>query len=139
MMRRRSVWAGRTLLVLAILALLVPVYWLVKSAFSTNEQLFADPPSLFPSPPTLAGFAEILPVIVPDLGTSAGIALGCVALTLVVAMPTAFGLTLLREQGGTGRLPARRTQHVDVPEHHVRHPALRRLLSSPPAEHRARA
>lgn len=98
----RSTWAGRTLLVLAIAALLIPVYWLVKSAFSTNEQLFADPPSIFPAPPTLFGFTQILPVIVPDLGTSAGIALGCVVLTLVIAMPTAFGLTLLRGQGGTG-------------------------------------
>jgi multiple sugar transport system permease protein len=101
-MGRRGARVGHTLLVLAILVLLVPVYWLVKSAFSTNEQLFAPTPSLFPSPPTLEGFTQIFPVIVPDLGTSAGIALGCVVLTLVVAMPTAFGLTLLRGRGGTG-------------------------------------
>lgn len=95
-------WAGRILLVLAIAALLVPVYWLAKSAFSNNTQLFLNPPQFFPSPPTLEGFHEVLGTIVPDLGTSAIIALGCVVLTLVVAMPTAYGLTLISGQRGSG-------------------------------------
>jgi multiple sugar transport system permease protein len=95
-------WAGRILLILAIAALLIPVYWLAKSAFSNNTQLFTDPPQFFPTPPNLDGFQQILSTIVPDLGTSAIIALGCVALTLVVALPTAFGLTLLGGQRGAG-------------------------------------
>lgn len=101
-MRKRSIWAGRILLILGIAALLVPVYWLAKSAFSSNTQLFKDPPELFPSPPSLAGFDGILATIVPDLGTSAIIAVGCVVLTLIVSLPTAFGLSLLRGGRGTG-------------------------------------
>jgi multiple sugar transport system permease protein len=94
--------AGRILLVLAILALLVPVYWLVKSAFSDQNGLFADPPQFVPTPPTVQGFADILPTLGPSLGVSAIIALGCVVLTLVIAMPTAYGLSLLAGGRGSG-------------------------------------
>lgn len=94
--------AGRALLVLAIAVLLIPVYWLVKSAFSDELELFSDPPQLVPAPPHVTGFQDILATIVPDLGTSAVIALGCVALTLVVAMPSAFGLTITSGRRGTG-------------------------------------
>jgi multiple sugar transport system permease protein len=40
--------------------------------------------------------------MLPDLGVSGVIALGCVVLTLVVSLPTAFGLELLRGQRGGG-------------------------------------
>lgn len=98
----RGAWAGQVLLVLAVLALLVPVYWLAKSAFSDTEQIYQDPQTLFPAPPGLGGFSDALASIVPSLGTSAAIALGCVGLTLVVSMPTAYGLTLLAGAGGAG-------------------------------------
>lgn len=95
----RGEWAGRLLLVLAVAALLIPVYWLTKSAFSNNTQLYLNPPQLFPRPLSLDGFRAILATLVPDLGTSAIIAVGCIVLTLLVSMPTAFGLTLI---GGAG-------------------------------------
>lgn len=95
-----GMWAGRVLLILGIAVLLVPVYWLVKSAFSSNTQLFQDPPQIFPSPISVVGFTEIFTTIAPDLGVSAIIAIGCVILTLVIALPTAFGLMLLN--GGKG-------------------------------------
>lgn len=102
MKSRPSAWAGHALLVLGIAALLVPVYWLVKSAFSTNTQLFHNPPDLFPWPPSPDGFQGIIGTIAPDLGVSALVAVGCVALTLVIALPTAFGLALLQGQRGAG-------------------------------------
>jgi multiple sugar transport system permease protein len=89
----RSDVAGRILLVLAILALLVPVYWLVKSAFSNQAGLFADPPQFVPAPPTVSGFADILPTLGPSLG---------VVVTLAIAMPTAYGLSLLAGGRGSG-------------------------------------
>jgi len=98
----KSDWAGRVLLVLAIAALLIPIYWLVKSAFSSNTQLYANPPQFFPIPPTLDGFNAIFSTIVPDLGVSAVIAIGCVILTLVISLPSAYGLTLLSGSGSTG-------------------------------------
>jgi multiple sugar transport system permease protein len=100
MKAQRGIWAGRILLILGIVVLLVPIYWLVKSAFSDNTQLFLDPPQFFPVPISTIGFEQIFGTIAPDLGVSAVIAIGCVVLTLIVALPTAFGLTLL--QGGKG-------------------------------------
>lgn len=99
----KSEWAGRILLVLAVAALLIPVYWLAKSALSNNTQLYLNPPQLFPTPPSLDGFSQIVGTLVPDLGTSAIIAVGCVVLTLLVSIPTAFGLTLISSgQRGAG-------------------------------------
>lgn len=103
-MKRTSfgAWAGRALLILGIAALLIPVYWLLKSAFSTNTQLYQNPPDLFPWPPSIDGFTSIFGTIAPDLGVSAIIALGCVVLTLVISLPTAFALTLIQGQRGEG-------------------------------------
>lgn len=95
-------WAGRILMGLAVAALLVPVYWLLKSSFSSRDQLFQSPPSFFPVPLSLEGYAGILGTLAPALVVSAVIAIGCVVLTLVVSMPTAFGLTLLRGRRGAG-------------------------------------
>jgi multiple sugar transport system permease protein len=102
MKARVGTWAGHVLLILGIVALLVPVYWLAKSAFSNNTQLFQNPPQFFPWPISLAGFNGIFAILAPDLGVSAIVAVGCVVLTLVVALPTAFGLTLLRGGKGAG-------------------------------------
>jgi multiple sugar transport system permease protein len=97
---RIGAWFSRAALLLGMIVFLFPIYWLVKSALSNDDQLFSDPPYFFPSQPTLAGFRQVWGTIAPDLGASAIIALGCVVLTLAISLPTAFGLRLL--QGGRG-------------------------------------
>jgi multiple sugar transport system permease protein len=93
---------GSAALVLGMVAFLFPIYWLVKSALSDDEQLFADPPYLFPARPTLNGFIRVWGTVAPGLVTSAIIALGCVVLTLAIALPTAYGLRLLSGGRGAG-------------------------------------
>lgn len=100
--RRFRRHVGRLALLVGFGAMMIPVYWLVRSAFSTDAQLFRNPPVLVPMPPSPDGFLRIVPRLVPDLGVSAVIALGCVVLVLAVALPTAYGLNLLRGQRGSG-------------------------------------
>lgn len=99
----RVTWGTRTgqaIMIIGIAAFMIPIYWLAKSAFSGEQQLYKDPPQLFPIPFTIKGFQETFGSIVPSLATSAIIAIGCVILTLIVALPTAYALNLL--SGGIG-------------------------------------
>jgi multiple sugar transport system permease protein len=96
-------WQINLALTLIMVGILVPIYWLLKSGFSTNHGLFQNPPQLFPAPPSASGFAAIWPSISSDLLTSAEVAAGTVVLALLIAVPTAYGIFLLRgERGATG-------------------------------------
>ncbi len=76
--------------------LLFPVYWLVQSSVSTDQELFHTPSYVFPPHPSLAAFRAVLPAIAPELRNSAIIAVGTVIVTLSVTVPTAYGLALAR-------------------------------------------
>ncbi len=76
--------------------LLFPVYWLVRSSVTTQEELSRTPSYLLPLHPSLAAFRAALPAIAPALRNSAIIALGTAVVTLCVAVPTAYGLALAR-------------------------------------------
>lgn len=99
---KRLSWPLRTALVLVLLVMLVPVYWLLRTAFSTDQQVYSSPPKLFPLPPTLKNFASAADLVGPSLNVSAWISVGTVLLTLVVAIPTAYGLTLLGDGKASG-------------------------------------
>ena len=58
-------WAG---LILAILVVLVPFYWMLRTALSTNRELYADPTNPAPVGFTMINFARVLGMV--DLATS---------------------------------------------------------------------
>src|SRR5699024_7724373 len=62
--RRRRPRPGRTIvdvvLVLGALLWLVPVYWMLKSAFQRESVLLSSSPALLPGSPTLENFSGVL-------------------------------------------------------------------------------
>ena len=80
--------------------MLFPVYWMINESFTTDQNMRKSPPNLIPLGGTLAGYRAVLSEQLPYLGTSLGIGLATVALTLVVAAPAGFALAKLRPRGG---------------------------------------
>ena len=52
--------AINTILVITSLVWLLPVYWMVNSAFQTEKNLLSSPPTLIPAPLTTEHFAKVL-------------------------------------------------------------------------------
>ena len=64
MRRRAKINPVKAFLIVAPLAImlfwsLAPIYWILVTAFSTNEKLYSPVLSLFPNPITLAHFQEL--------------------------------------------------------------------------------
>jgi len=57
-MRRRFPWLRHAVLVLISALMLLPFYWVIKTAI-TNENIYAYPPSLLPRQPHLFNFVDV--------------------------------------------------------------------------------
>ncbi|QFY10486.1 ABC transporter permease subunit [Nonomuraea phyllanthi] len=90
--------------VLFLTVMIFPVYWMVNS--SLQADLGAAATAFFPVHPTLDGYATAIADQGRNFLTSLTIALGTVALTLVLATPAAYGLARFRTRGGTAFLLA---------------------------------
>jgi multiple sugar transport system permease protein len=80
--------------------MLFPIYWMINESFTTDQNLRKSPPNLFPVDGTLAGYRAVLSQQMPYLGTSVGVGLATVALTLLIAAPAGYALAKLRPRGG---------------------------------------
>ncbi len=104
MTRRRSAWAaGQYVLLVAFVGFLAfPLLWMLSTSFKGPRELVALVPSLVPVDPTFdnytAAFGE--QDLVRSAANSVELALGNAALTVLVALPAAYGLarhaTILR-------------------------------------------
>lgn len=63
-LNRKKIHPGKiainTILVITSLVWLLPVYWMVNSAFQTEKNLLSSPPKLIPAPLTTEHFAKVL-------------------------------------------------------------------------------
>src|SRR3990170_7212236 len=74
---------------------LVPVYWMINTSFKQAGDIFAVPPDLIPMPPTIASYEQAVfsdTDIARGLANIAIIAIGTTVITLLVALPAAYGL-----------------------------------------------
>lgn len=99
-MTARRPWWKTALGVFFTALMLFPVYWMVNVSFTKTADLRLSPPHLFPIDPTLDGYLEVLRQQLPNLGTSLLIGLGTVVLTVVIAAPAAYAISLLNLRGG---------------------------------------
>lgn len=88
----RWLWSAGGLAI--VLVLLFPIYWMFAAslqpgASSVNVQIV-------PPDPSLSGYADALSTLAGAIRTSLVVALGAVALSLVVAVPAGFALSRLR-------------------------------------------
>ncbi|WP_292727884.1 carbohydrate ABC transporter permease [Microbacterium sp. UBA837] len=99
-MNARRAWWKTALGILFTALMLFPVYWMINVSLTKTSDLRLSPPHVFPIDPTFEGYADVLRQQLPNLGTSLIIGLGCVALTLVIAAPAAYAISLLNLRAG---------------------------------------
>lgn len=98
--RRPTRKHGHTAVAFVICGLMLfPMYWMVNVSFTRPQDLIANPPHVFPSQPTLAGYELAFQTQLPSLVTSLVIGIGCVLLTLAIALPAAYGMSKLKAPG----------------------------------------
>ena len=95
-MSRWRTWVG--LLLTAIM--LFPVYWMLNVSLTRDQDMRKSPPNLFPVDATFDGYRTVFDQQLPYLGTSLLVALGAVALTVLLAAPAGYSLAKLRPRGG---------------------------------------
>ncbi len=66
---RIMAWAG---LILMLLVILVPFYWMIRSALSSNRSLYANPGAILPPDFTLINFARVLGLVDTETAMAAG-------------------------------------------------------------------
>lgn len=73
----------------------LPVVWMLSSSFKQNTDIFASPPELIPSRPTLEAYTSVFtdPVKVRFFINSYFVSLSVTVLTLLVAVLAAFALS----------------------------------------------
>jgi multiple sugar transport system permease protein len=106
-MRRRSktnpVKAFLIVVLLAIMLFwsLAPIYWILVTAFSTNEKLYSPVLSLFPNPITLAHFQELLwdSPFLRQLRNSFYVSTITTLVSAVVGCTAAYAITRLKFRG----------------------------------------
>ena len=97
-MRERGL--GATIVcTIMVLAYLFPVYWMVATSLKPQRDVFAVPPKIVPWPPTFASYEKAVignDLVAQSLLNSAIIGIGATLLTLVLAVPAAYGLARLK-------------------------------------------
>ena len=98
-MRRITIFLSYGLLILASLAVLVPVAWLISASFKTKAQMAVWPP-LFVFKPTFVAYKEILSGNFPSYFlNSLIISTSSVLVSLAIGVPAAYGITRLKFRG----------------------------------------
>ncbi|MCW4457372.1 carbohydrate ABC transporter permease [Microbacterium sp. MPKO10] len=97
---QRRIWNG--VAAIAALVLVFPIYWMVNTALSENENLFSRTPRFFPFPLSLDSFAGIL---IDDgfwsaLGMSAGVTAVVVVIAVFFGFLAAVAVSRFRFRGG---------------------------------------
>lgn len=98
----RRDYARTVIAILFVAVYLFPVYWMVATSLKTNSAIFAVPPQVFPLPLNFAPYDEEVlhnPVLITVFINSVIISTGTMILTLLLAVPGAYGLSRLNLRG----------------------------------------
>lgn len=92
---------GRLALILLGAFALLPVYWLVATAITKRQEIFAVNRPLIPLDPTLANFGAFFQndALLKDLGNSVIVSAGTAVLSVIVGSLMAYSLSKFRYQG----------------------------------------
>src|SRR5919202_702088 len=100
--RRRRRLAASVLGALFVAVYLFPVYWMVTASIKTQQDTRAVPPQLAPLRPDFSTWSERIfgdPRVLHYIANSFVVALGTMALTVVLSAPAAYALASLRLRG----------------------------------------
>jgi multiple sugar transport system permease protein len=95
----KAVYLALASVVVAVVIL--PLYWMVITAFKPGSEIYVAQPTLWPQEPTLEGFRSLFRRIpfAQQLGNSLVVALSATALATAVSTLAAYALTRLRFRG----------------------------------------
>ena len=96
-MTHRSTWWKTALGIILTLIMMFPVYWMINISFTGKASIRSG--DLWHKDFTFDNYARVIADQMPYLGTSILVAVCCVILTLVIALPAAYALALLRCPG----------------------------------------
>ena len=96
-MKHRSSWWKTLIGIILTLIMLFPVYWMINISFTQRRSIRSG--DLFPKDFTLDNYASALSSQLPYLGTSLLVAIGCVILTLAIALPSSYAIVFLEFKG----------------------------------------
>ena len=96
-MKHRSSWWKTLIGIILTLIMLFPVYWMINISFTQRRSIRSG--DLFPKDFTLGNYASALSSQLPYLGTSLLVAIGCVILTLAIALPSSYAIVFLEFKG----------------------------------------
>jgi len=94
--RRAKEWKWTLIALIPTVIIILPVYFIAIGGFQTVAEIFHRPAYWFPPYPTLEFYNDAWVTLLPYLKNSLIMALGNLALTLVVAVPAAFALAKFR-------------------------------------------
>lgn len=88
--------------VVFVVIYLFPVYWMVATSLKPRGDIFAVPPKIVPIPPTFTSYEQEVihnPELITVFVNSVIISTGTMLLTLLLAVPGAYGLSRLKLRG----------------------------------------
>jgi len=91
-------WAIVALLVLLTLTTLGPLFWMLSGALKSSVEIYRTPPQLWPAAPEWSNFSKAWTELnsLLYLGNTAALAIGAVALQLLVSATAAYSLSKLK-------------------------------------------
>jgi multiple sugar transport system permease protein len=96
-MKHRSTWWKTILAIILTLIMLFPMYWMINISFTQRRSIRSG--DFIPKDFTLDNYQAAFGVELPYLATSLFVAIGCVVLTLIIALPSSYALGLLNLKG----------------------------------------
>jgi multiple sugar transport system permease protein len=78
---------------------LFPLYWIVVNSLKLDSEIFSVVPSLLPRQLTLKAYQDQLSILSVTMKNSIIIALGSMALSLILSVPAAYGLARFKVKG----------------------------------------
>lgn len=87
------------LAILVACVFLFPLYWIVVNSFKLDSEIFASTPTLWPQTFTLKAYQDQLGNLSVTMKNSIIIAVGSMALSLLLSVPAAYGLARFKVKG----------------------------------------
>lgn len=105
-MHRTKAQSALLYAVVIIVAMIVlfPIYWLFVTALSSTDELSGLPPTFWPKDPNWSVFAKVLAErpILTWLANSTIVAVGSVALSMIISVLAGYSLSRFHMRGGQG-------------------------------------
>jgi len=94
--KQRKEWKWTLITLIPTIIIILPLYFIAIGGFQSIAEIFHRPPYWFPPHPSMECYSHAWVTLFPYLKNSLIVALGNLALTLMVALPAAFVLAKFR-------------------------------------------